>query len=119
VHAWFEAEGRHGWATCPITENGVMRIVGHPGYPNTPGSPAAVAVVVQKLLDHPGHVFWPDAISLLDRQYVDADRLLMHKQVTDTYLLALAASSGGRLATLDRRLSAVAVQGGAAALHLI
>ncbi len=119
MHTWFEAEGRHGWATCPITENGVMRIVGHPAYPNTPGSPASVADVVQNLLVHPGHVFWPDAISLLDRRHVDAGRLLTHKQVTDTYLLALAASRGGKLATLDRRLSAAAVHGGAASLHLI
>jgi predicted nucleic acid-binding protein len=119
VHSWFEAEGRHSWATCPITENGVLRIVGHPGYPNTPGSPAAVADVLERLVNLPGHVFWPDAISLLDRQHVDAGRVLTHKQVTDTYLLALAASRGGKLATLDRRLLAVAVLGGAAALHLI
>ncbi len=119
VHAWFATDGRHSWATCPITENGVLRIVSHPGYPNTQGSPAAVASVLRKLRALPGHVFWPDDISLLDTSHIESSRLLTHKQVTDSYLLALAAARGARLATLDRRLSAAAVHGGPAALHHI
>jgi predicted nucleic acid-binding protein len=119
VHAWFAAEGAPSWATCPITENGVLRIVGHPAYPNTPGSPCAVADTLRKLCALPGHVFWPDGISLLDRPRADANRLLTHKQVTDSYLLAMAAARGGKLATLDRRLSTAAVEGGPSALHII
>lgn len=41
AHAWFAEEGHTAWATCPLTENGVLRIIGHPRYPNSPGSPAA------------------------------------------------------------------------------
>jgi len=119
IHAWFNADGRQSWASCPITENGVLRIASHPSYPNPQGSPSAVAAVVQKLCELPGHVFWPDEISLLDGRYVEPGRLLTHKQITDSYLLALAASRGGKLATLDRRLSAAAVLGGPAALHQI
>jgi predicted nucleic acid-binding protein len=36
AHAWFQAEGQAGWSTCPLTENGVVRIVGNPKYPNSP-----------------------------------------------------------------------------------
>ena len=97
----------------------MLRIVGQPGYPNTPGSPAIVAGVLGRLLALPGHIFWPDDISLLDRKHVDAAQLLASSRVTDTYLLALAASHGGQLATLDRRLSPTAVRGGARALHLV
>src|SRR3546814_3150447 len=58
AHLWFEREGRKDWASCPITQNGVVRIVGHPRYPNTPGSPAEAAEIVGKLCLLEGHSFW-------------------------------------------------------------
>lgn len=119
AHAWFETTGRDDWATCPMTENGVLRIVGHPRYPNTPGSPAAVAVIVARLRELPGHRFWADDLSLVGSAQVDLTRILTSGQVTDTYLLALAQANGGKLATFDRRLSVAAVKSGKAALHLI
>ena len=119
AHAWFDRDGRRDWATCPMTENGVIRIVGHANYPNTPGSPAEVAAIVAQLRALPGHVFWPDDISLVGAGHVEASHILTSSQVTDSYLLALAVARQGRLATLDRRLSTKAVRGGKAALHLI
>lgn len=119
AHGWFGATGHAAFATCPLTENGLLRVVGNPRYPNSPGTPAAVAVQLAGLRALPGHRFWNDSISLMDRQLVDADRLLGHAQVTDSYLLALAAAQGGRLATFDRRLVTDAVTGGAEALHMI
>jgi toxin-antitoxin system PIN domain toxin len=119
VHHWFGSEGRDAWATCPIVENGVMRIVAHPKYPNTPGSPAVVATVLLGFKTQPGHAFWPDDISLLAANHIDPDQLLSHGQITDTYLLALAVAHGGQLASLDHRLSVAAVRGGRAALRLI
>jgi hypothetical protein len=119
AHRWFAQAGSARWATCPLTENGVIRIVGSPRYPNTPGSPAVVATVLGRLRALPGHVFWPDDISLLDGRHVDAAHVLAAGQVTDTYLLALAVAHGGQLASLDRRLSVTAVHGGKGALHLI
>lgn len=119
AHEWFAKEGRHAWATCPLTENGVLRIVGHPRYPNSPGTPAAVAPLVAGLRALPGHMFWSDNISLLDDKKVDVTRLLSFGQVTDSYLLALARAHKGQLATFDRRLVADAVRDGAQSLHLI
>lgn len=119
AHEWFGIMGHARWSTCPLTENGVIRIVGHPGYPNTPGSPATVAEILRTMRSLPGHEFWPDEISLLTAPMVDPARLLASGLVTDTYLLALAASRGGKLATLDRKLSTVAVRNGREALHLI
>lgn len=119
AHRWFAATGHDDWATCPMTENGVIRIVGHVKYPNTPGSPAIVADIVRRLRALPGHHFWADDISLVDVGIVDAACLLTSAQVTDSYLLALAAHQGGQLATFDRRLSIKAVKDGAAALHII
>ena len=119
AHHWFERTGAADWATCPLTENGVIRIVGHPKYPNTPGSPAAAAVIVAKLRMLPGHSFWPDDLSLVGSDRVEVSRILTSTQVTDTYLLALASAHGGQLATLDRRLSFAAVKRGKATLHQI
>jgi toxin-antitoxin system PIN domain toxin len=119
AHRWFAEGGREAWATCPLTENGVIRIAGHPRYPGAPGSPAAVAAIVARLRTLSGHVFWPDDISLVGAEYIDAGQILTSGQVTDSYLLALAVAHGGQLATFDRRLSAKAVKGGKAALYLI
>lgn len=119
AHAWFASTGAAAWATCPITENGVIRIVGNPRYPNSPGSPAVVAEIVAKLSTLPGHVFWPDDISLVGEADVDFTRILSSPQVTDTYLLALAKAHGGRLASFDRKLSTTAVKHGKAAFQLI
>jgi uncharacterized protein len=119
AHRWFEVTGGVSWATCPITENGVLRIVGHPKYPNTPGSPAAVASIVLQLRGLPGHRFIADDVSLVGSGGIDAGKLLTPTQITDTYLLALAAAHGAQLATFDRRLSTMAVEGGKDALHLI
>ncbi len=119
AHRWFEAQGHESWATCPLTENGVIRIVSHSNYPGRPGSPAAVAAIVAELRSLAGHVFWPDDISLVGAEYVEAKRILTSGQVTDSCLLALAVAHDGRLTTFDRRMSTKAVKGGEAALHLI
>ena len=119
AHDWFERQGCKAWATCPLTENGVLRIIGHARYPNSPGPPAAVAQLMTTLRGLPGHVFWPDDISPLDTEHVDATRLLSSAQVTDSYLLTLACAHGGQLASFDRRLVVDAVHGGKRGLHLI
>lgn len=119
AHDWFAREGHTSWATCPMTENGLLRIVGNPRYPNSPGTPAAVAPILATLRALPGHVFWPVDVSLMDVGLVDAQRLLAHGQVTDSCLLALACARQGQLASFDRRLVVDAVRGGAQALCLV
>ena len=119
AHDWFRREGSVAWATCALTQNGVLRIIGHARYPEGPKSPFKVVSLLADLCASPGHIFWPCDYSLLDASLVDATRLLNSSQVTDTYLLALAAKHGGKLATFDKRLVADAVHGGRAALHVI
>ena len=119
AHAWFKASGRRGWASCPLTENGVIRIVSHPKYPNRIGTPGLAANVMARFCALSGHAFWPDDISVLDSKLIDKARLLSFSQVTDSYLLALAHARGGILASLDKRLVVDAVHDGRAALHLI
>ena len=119
VHEWFGRVGRKSFATCPITENGLLRIVGHPKYPNSPGPPSTIANALAAIRTLPGHAFWPDSISLADATLVDVSLLSSHSRVTDSYLLALARANKGKLATLDPRLATEAVPGGKAFLALI
>ena len=119
AHDWFSRVGHRSFATCPITENGLLRIVGHPKYPNSPGAPSAVTATLAALRSLPGHTFWADRISITDDQYIDATRLSNHAQVTDSYLLALARAHNGRLASMDRKLMVDAVAGGSEALEPI
>ena len=119
AHEWFATKGQKAWATCPLTENGVLRIVGHPRYPNSPGAPAAVAELLVSFRELPGHVFWPDDISLLERHHVNPARLLDSAHITDSYLLALARAHKGQLARFDQRLVTDAVTDGSRSLHLI
>lgn len=119
VHEWFGRVGRKAFATCPITENGLLRIVGHPKYPNSPGPPSAVNSALQAIRALPGHAFWPDSISLADGALADVSLLSSHSRVTDSYLLALARANKGQLATLDHKLATEVVPGGKSFLALI
>ena len=119
AHDWLAAHAGQPWATCPLTENGVLRVLGNPRYPNSPGAPHAVVGLLASLCRLRGHVHWPDSVSLLDTALFDSSRLLHFGQVTDSYLLGLARANGGRLVTLDRRLVTGAVHQGAAHLQLI
>ena len=112
AHQWFRNEGQHGWATCPLTENGALRIVGDRRYPNSPGTPAVVAESLVSLRKSAGYAFWKDDLSLLDTPTVQMTRISDTAQITDTYLLALAALHGGLLATFDRRMVTNAVSHG-------
>ena len=114
---WFREHGESGWASCPITQNGCIRVLSHPGYPNT----RSVSEVVERLraaAADPSHEFWPDSHSMLDNEIVDVTRVHGPKQFTDIYLLALAVTHNGRLVTFDAGISVSAVRR-ATARHLV
>lgn len=106
---WFAEHGGDGWASCPITQNGCVRIMSHAAYPN-PRSVSAIAARLRAATQHTAHAFWPDDISLLDDAVVDTTRVHGPKQLTDVYLLALAVRHGGRLVTFDAAVSLDAVR---------
>ncbi|HET9822291.1 MAG TPA: TA system VapC family ribonuclease toxin [Burkholderiaceae bacterium] len=114
---WFLADATAGWATCPLTQNGCVRIMSQPGYPNAIGVGEAVAML-QHSCSHPKHRFWADDVSLLDAKRFAHGRVHGHRQLTDLYLLALAVRHGGRLVTFDGQIPMSAVHG-AAARHLV
>lgn len=116
AHEWFQAVGKNGWATCPIVENGFLRVVGATRYGPASVPMARLISNLGEFTRAAGHEFWAEDFSLLDHPAIHREKLTSAAQLTDTYLLALAVNNGGRLATLDRRLSPRAVEGGERAL---
>jgi len=114
---WFEPNANDGWASCPITQNGCIRIMAHPAYPNAVPV-QAVAERLREAAASASHEFWPDDATLLEQQAFNLDRVHGPRQVTDTYLLGLAVKKRGRLVTFDRAVSRAAVAG-AHANHLL
>lgn len=110
AHRWFASRAAAPWHTCPLVQNGVVRVVSHPSYPNMQPAPVVLASLAS-LAAQPGHRFLPDSVSLLDGS-VHTERLLASSQVTDTYLLHLAASHDAQLATFDTRIVTTAVPSG-------
>ncbi|MCC7100312.1 MAG: VapC toxin family PIN domain ribonuclease [Rubrivivax sp.] len=119
AHAWFARVGRKSFATCPLTENGLVRIVGHPKYPNSPGPPSVVMHALTAIRGLPGHVFWPDSVSIAEPGFLASALLSSHARVTDSYLLALARANRGLLATMDQRLASEVVPEGKDFLQLL
>lgn len=117
AHRWFASRGGAPWHTCPLVQNGVVRVVSHPKYSNSQPAPVVLASLAS-LAAREDHAFLPDTVSLLDSS-VHTERLLASSQVTDTYLLHLAASNDALLATFDTRLVTAAVPGGKAVLFPI
>ena len=93
AHRWFAETGCQAWATCPLTENGFVRISSHPKYPNRPGDVAAVLEILRQLCALEGHHFWADEVSL--RDLLSSEVVVTHAHVTDVYLLGLARHKGG------------------------
>ncbi len=115
--AWLAANIKAGWASCAITQNGCVRIMSQPGYPNA--LPAAgVAQRLREATEAEHHLFVPGDISLLDTRHFDADQLLGHRQVTDAWLLGLAVWHGLRFVTFDGAMHLRVVRG-ATAEHLV
>ncbi len=115
--AWFFSEKREAWATCPLTENGFVRILGQTSYPNFSGSAQDAREVFDVLVRQAGHQFWPDDISIRDRSFFPI--VVNSRELTDLYLLGLAVSRQGRFATLDARVDPERVPGGSRAYYLI
>lgn len=111
AHDWFSDNRASGWATCPVTENGVVRVLSNPNYESPVSSVAAILERLSRFRSSGHHLFWTDTVSLTDGTVFTPTLIRGHRQLTDVYLLGLAVKHGGRLATFDRAIGAGAVVG--------
>jgi toxin-antitoxin system PIN domain toxin len=114
---WLSHNRDHGWATCPLTENGFARIIAQPRYSN-PIAISEAAALLRTQIGISGHEFWEDDISITDGSRFDHRYILRPSQITDVYLLALAVKNEGRFVTFDRGIPLAAARG-ATGRHLV
>jgi uncharacterized protein len=103
---WFAQNARESFRTCPITQTGFVRISSNPAFTPAAVPPPQALDLLNRIVQLPGHEFWPDDLSL--PAAIASSRILGHRQVIDLYLLKLAESHSGMLATLDRGAAALA-----------
>ncbi|MCC6233888.1 MAG: PIN domain-containing protein [Verrucomicrobiales bacterium] len=116
AHDWWKSHYRAGWASCPLTENGVVRIMSNPAYSRaTRFTPGELVEHLELFVSRSDHEFWPDDLSLRQETFFARDRLHSPRAITDVYLLALAVKHKGTLATFDRTIPLSAVPGAGAA----
>ena len=106
---WFERQIHGGWASCAITQNGFIRILSQPGYPS-PVSTGKSIRLLATATSAARHEYWRSDVSILDETIFDHSRIHGPRQLTDVYLLGLAAHHGGRLVTFDQTIALAAVR---------
>jgi toxin-antitoxin system PIN domain toxin len=104
---WFTRHRAKGWATCPFTQAGFVRIVSNPAFSRDAVQPREAIHILFANTAAKDHNFWPDELPLADAVAFAGLRLMGHQQVTDAYLLGLAIRRGGVLATLDQRIASL------------
>jgi hypothetical protein len=104
---WFLRKAAPGFRTCPITQTGFVRISSNPSFTANAVEPVEALALLDRITQLPGHGFWPDDLPL-EQAFASGPHPGSHRQVTDGYLLALAAGHDGVLATLDRGIASLA-----------
>jgi hypothetical protein len=111
AHEWWAANKKSGWASCPLTENGCVRIISNPGYSQRVQFTAGDVISnLRTFTQNTDHEFWSDDLSLLDVSVFAAERIHRSRQITDFYLLSLAAHRNAQLATFDTNIPLSAVK---------
>ena len=108
VQGWVQAQAKLAWASCTVTQLGFMRLASQPAIGGAGTSPGAALALLDQLLEHPGHRFWPDGQDIAASPALRSPLIVGHRQVTDAYLLGLAMRQGSALVTLDRGLASIA-----------
>jgi uncharacterized protein len=119
AHDWFADQQHAGWATCPLTENGLIRVLSNSVFREAGLALADIAARLRVLKATGRHTFWADDVSLTDDRMFRPLEIRGHQQITDVYLAGLAQAHGGQLATLDRAIPREAIVGARSDLLLI
>ena len=108
AHAWFSEQRINGWATCPITEAGFVRISCNPAAVGQTVTPSDAVGLLRSLMQQESHSFWPLEVSMAELPEDMLARVQGYRQITDVMLLATAIQRNGLLATLDSSLAMLA-----------
>jgi uncharacterized protein len=109
--AWFQRNQTEGWATCPLTESGFVRVSSNVAIVPEARTPQEAILLLRRIVALPHHEFWHDDVSFASSASLAEIPLVGHRQVTDAHLLTLALHRGGRLATLDGKIRSLVPRG--------
>ena len=119
ARSWFTERRRSGWATCPLTEAGFVRVSCNPSAVQRTVAPREAIALLRKLRRLDAHSFWPLERSMVELPNEILARLQGYRQVTDAVLLAAAMRRGGELATFDTGLASLVTATGRPSICLI
>lgn len=102
---WFTAVRQEGWATCPVTETGFVRVSSNVRVIPQAQTPEQAIVLLREMRQLPGHIFWVDEVSVVDSESLPFTGVVGYRQITHAHLLTLAMRRGGRVSTFDRGVS--------------
>ena len=111
AHDWFVDHRARGWATCPLTENGFVRVLSNPAYGAALSRPAELIARLRRFCTSNDHTFWTASVSLGDERIFKPGYVRGHRQISDVYLIGLAVAMGGSLVTIDHTIPIGAVVG--------
>jgi toxin-antitoxin system PIN domain toxin len=113
AHHWFALNRGNGWATCALTENGLVCVLSNPSYQGNRSTLKQATSSLHALCDNRAreHLFWTESLSVRDSGLFNWNRVQGHRQLSDVYLLALAVSRHGRFTSFDTAISLEAVYG--------
>lgn len=109
--AWFQRHQTAGWATCPLTESGFVRVSSNRAIIPEARPPQEAILLLRRIVALAHHEFWQDDVSFASATALEGIPLVGHRQVTDAHLLLLAQHRGGRLATLDGKIRGLVPRG--------
>lgn len=110
AHAWFAANHSAGWATCPLTQCGFVRVSSNPKIIAEAVTPQESLVMLHRIVSVKHHVFWPDDLPF-QQGLLTTELIVSHRQITDAYLLCLCIQHEGRLVTFDKGIAALLPSG--------
>ena len=119
ARSWFTERRRRGWATCPLTEAGFVRVSCNPSAVGRTATPREAIALLRRLRRLETHSFWPLERSMVELPNEILARIQGYRQVTDAVLLAAAMRRGGELATFDSGLADLVTATGRRSVCLI
>lgn len=111
AHDWFAQNRRSGWAMCPVTETGLVRVLAGLHLRSDGLATSELVDRVRRFRSGKSSEWWATGVSLTDASLFDLAAIRGHRQLTDIYLAGLAHSHGGKLVTFDRGILWTAIVG--------
>jgi toxin-antitoxin system PIN domain toxin len=113
AHAWFGRNHNKGWATCPMTQAGFVRLSSQPAVTKLLVPVREAVEILEASTQSPHHQFWQQDTPIASLMPEMLPRIMGPKQLTDAVLIDLAIRREGAVATFDEHMSALLPKGSA------